>query len=70
MASWQACIDPAANRACPASITPERARCRRTKYAIPAPATQKETCTVPAQAVLTDFNRRSAHHQVLDRREP
>jgi hypothetical protein len=41
----------------------------RTKHAISAPATQKGTSAVPAQAVLTDFNRRSAHHQVLDRRE-
>jgi hypothetical protein len=45
-ASWQA-IDPAANRAGPASITPERARCRCTKQAIPAPATVNGTCAVP-----------------------
>jgi hypothetical protein len=47
MAWWQACIDPAAIWACPASITPERARCRRTKHPIPASATVKGTRAVP-----------------------
>jgi hypothetical protein len=45
-----------------------RARCRRTKHAISAPATQKEHAPFPIQAVLMDINR-SAHHQVRDRRE-
>ena len=53
MASWQARIDPGANRAGPASITPQAVRCRRTNHPIPAPATVKDHAPFPAAAPRT-----------------
>ena len=59
MTSWQACIDPGANRTCPATITPQPVRCHRTNHPIPASATVKGTCPVPGSRVTHPARARS-----------